>query len=114
MSKKIESKNEFASKQYLHLLTFSTFDFLAHSFRDPKLLKNNSTLLAKWRKEVPTHKDGSVDSEPLIHDLTKKIMSEKLQPGVNPLGSFGHIYGGYESGYYSYLWSRVYSADLFA
>ena len=36
-----------------------------------------------------------------------------MQPGVNVAGAFGHIYQGYESGYYSYLWSKVYSCELF-
>ena len=46
--------------------------------------------------------------------MSDKLISEKLDPGVNPLGSKSHLIGGYSSSYYSYLWSQVYSSDLFA
>jgi len=54
-----------------------------------------------------------VDTEQLWHKLAKKIEHSTLQPHTNPIGSFGHIFGGYESQYYSYLWSKVYSCELF-
>ena len=44
-----------------------------------------------------------------------RIMTfEELPDGVNPGADFGHLFGGYESSYYGYLWSEVYSADLFS
>ncbi len=34
--------------------------------------------------------------------------------GVHPEASFEHLMAGYDVGYYSYLWSRVYAQDLFS
>ncbi len=48
-----------------------------------------------------------------FHRLFKEITGFTVPEDTVPEASFGHLMGGYEAGYYSYLWSRVYAQDLF-
>jgi thimet oligopeptidase len=53
-------------------------------------------------------------------DVTEMYKTEFRQTiGLEPLAdthfpaSFGHIMGGYDAGYYGYMWSLVYAQDMF-
>jgi thimet oligopeptidase len=59
------------------------------------------------------HTDASVDSTQVYADLSEEIMQIPIPAKTLPQASFGHLMGGYDSGYYGYLWSEVYAQDMF-
>lgn len=54
------------------------------------------------------------DSTKTYFTLTKKIRGLPLTKNTIPQASFGHIMGGYDAGYYGYLWSEVIAEDFFS
>ena len=89
IKKLIDAKNMDSGLVYLRQLFFSLLDMRYHTAR------------------------GKVDTTKLYEKLMKKISLIPMSPGTHPQASFGHLMGGYEAGYYSYLWSEVIAADLF-
>ena len=57
--------------------------------------------------------DTTPDTTKLYFELAKKIRGLPLTKGTIPQASFGHIMGGYDAGYYGYLWSEVIAEDFF-
>ena len=57
--------------------------------------------------------DGAVDSTALYSKMYKDVMGIDPMDGWHFQASFGHLMGGYDAGYYGYLWSEVYAADMF-
>ncbi|GAC1312562.1 MAG: M3 family metallopeptidase [Vulcanimicrobiaceae bacterium] len=54
-----------------------------------------------------------VDTTAVWAEKARALTPIPLAPGVHPEASFGHLMGGYDAGYYGYLWSKVYAQDLF-
>ncbi|CAM6119376.1 unnamed protein product [Calypogeia fissa] len=61
------------------------------------------------------HTTNKVDTTALLRKLHSEVMEGMhMDDGTNFGASFSHLMGGYDGGYYGYLWSEVYSSDMFA
>ncbi len=58
--------------------------------------------------------DGPVDVTKTFNDLYKEIIGVDPIEGNHFPASFGHMMGGYDAGYYGYIWSEVYAQDMFS
>jgi thimet oligopeptidase len=57
--------------------------------------------------------DGPVDVNQTYLSLYREIVGQEPLQGQQFPASFGHLMGGYDAGYYGYLWSEVYAQDMF-
>ncbi len=89
IDKIIQSKNFMEGYGTMRQLMMTKFDFDIHFYE----IKNHQ----KYWKDLS------------FEMLKIKPYKESLMPA-----GFGHIVGGYDSGYYSYLWALVYSDDIFS
>jgi len=60
------------------------------------------------------HTIAKINSAEVYGRLRKQITLTENTPGTNGAASFGHMVGGYDASYYGYLWSEVFSADMFS
>jgi Zn-dependent oligopeptidase len=73
---------------------------------------SRQVFLGSFDLHIHTH-GAQVDSDAAARRLWAEIMAFPEPPDAHFAAGFGHMMGGYDAGYYGYLWSEVFSADMF-
>ncbi len=72
-----------------------------------------STQLARSYEDMEFHMaDGPVDTRAVYARLYKDMTGIPQPDETHQPASFGHLMGGYDAGYYGYLWSKVYAMEI--
>ena len=56
--------------------------------------------------------DGPVNTTEVWFQTYKEIKGMEPLAGTHQPATFGHFMGGYDAGYYGYLWSKVYALNI--
>ncbi|KAJ1904052.1 metalloendopeptidase [Coemansia sp. IMI 209127] len=88
----VAAKNEGAGLFNLRQVFFGLFDMAIHNTTDDDI--DIKAIYSGLREEVGRFKNGDAESW--------------------GAATFGHMMGGYDARYYGYLWSLVFSADMYA
>ena len=92
---------------YLRQLFFAKFDYKVHT--DQGLFYLFSCSCSDALDFCP----GKTDYTKLWNDMREQISLVKYKVATPGQGTFGHITGGYDAGYYGYTYSLVFAADMY-
>jgi len=76
------------------------------------LLNMRQIVLGTFDQHI--HTRGSAELAESLSAVSSALMRIPTTPKTNMAASFGHLAGGYDAQYYGYMWSDVYSDDMFA
>jgi len=63
--------------------------------------------------DLTYHGPQPVDPLEVFRDIASNVMLIPLSSQSTPHAGFGHLMGGYDAGYYGYLWSEVFAQDMY-
>ena len=69
--------------------------------------------LALGLMDQTIHTRAKADTAQIYADIMQKILKTEVSPKTNIFSSFGHLAGGYDASYYGYMWSEVFSQDMY-
>jgi Zn-dependent oligopeptidase len=75
------------------------------------LMNKRQLLFATFDQQI--HSKAKSDTAKVLKQLQTEIMLIDMTPNTNFAASFGHLAGGYDAQYYGYMWSEVFSMDMF-
>lgn len=87
-----QNKNIFIGLHIVRQILFGMYDIHLHMFH--------------------SFSDDDCDVLQIYNDLEQELSPLTHQEG-SMAANFGHLMGGYQAGYYGYLWSEVYAAEVF-
>jgi thimet oligopeptidase len=73
---------------------------------------SRQVFLGQFDLYIHTH-GAKVEADAAAKRLWAEIMSFPEDPQSHFAAGFGHMMSGYDAGYYGYLWSEVFAADMF-
>lgn len=74
-------------------------------------MNKRQLLFATFDQQI--HSKAKSDTAKVLKQLQTEIMLIDMTPNTNFAASFGHLAGGYDAQYYGYMWSEVFSMDMF-
>ncbi|XP_064477408.1 thimet oligopeptidase-like isoform X2 [Ornithodoros turicata] len=60
------------------------------------------------------HTQRHVDTQKVFGDIQENLLQYPPHEGTNRASHFNHLVTGYDGRYYSYMWSEVFSADMYS
>jgi thimet oligopeptidase len=73
-------------------------------------MRQMALALFDFRLHTEDHASGIVE---LYNGIVAELLGVGLLPEHRWPAGFGHLAGGYDAGYYGYMWSKVYACDMF-